>query len=152
RLTLMLTKRPSAALSELRRQEGVYRVELSQLDEEDTRALLRLHLRLNPPNPALEDLMMAKVQGNPFFIESLVGGLVEEGLLEETSGGGRVLRRSLHSLRIPDSIQDVVLNRIDLLPELEKLIVKVASVIGRIFSLDAVHELLPEGIGLEETR
>ena len=152
RLTLMVTKRPSAALSELRGLDVVHRVELSQLDEEDTRALLRLHLRLSPPNPALEDLMMAKVQGNPFFIESLVEGLVEEGLLEETTGGGRVLRRSLSSLRIPDSIQDVVLNRIDLLPELEKLIVKVASVVGRIFSLDAVHELLPEGIRLDEAK
>jgi len=152
RLTLLVTKRPGAALSELRGKDEVHRVELSQLDEEDTRALLRLHLRLNPPNPALENLMLAKVQGNPFFIESLVEGLVEEGHLEETTGGGRVLRRSLQSLRIPDSIQDVVLNRIDLLPELEKLIVKVASVIGRIFSLDAVHELLPEGIELDETK
>jgi class 3 adenylate cyclase/tetratricopeptide (TPR) repeat protein len=152
RLTLLVTKRPGAALNELRGAAVVHRVELAQLDEEDTRALLRLHLRLNPPNPALEDMMMAKVQGNPFFIESLVGGLVEEGLLDETTGGWRVLRRSLQSLRIPDSIQDVVLNRIDLLPEMEKLIVKVASVIGRIFSLDAVHELLPEGIGLDETK
>jgi len=152
RLSLLVTMRPGDALSELRAPGGVRRVDLTALDEEDTRALLRLHLRLSPPNPALEDLMITKVQGNPFFIESLVEGLVEEGNLEETTGGGRVLRRSLQSLRIPDSIQDVVLNRIDLLPELEKLIVKVASVIGRIFSLDAVHALLPEGIELDEAK
>lgn len=152
RLAMLVTMRPGEALKDLQVPGGVLRVDLTQLDEEDTRALLRLHLKLTPPNPALEDLMITKVQGNPFFIESLVGGLVEEGHLEETTGGGRVLRRSLQSLRIPDSIQDVVLNRIDLLPELEKLIVKVASVIGRIFSLDAVHALLPEGIELEEAK
>jgi len=152
RLTLLVTMRPGNALSDLRAPGVVRRVDLTQLDEEDTRELLRLHLKLSPPNPALENLMMAKVQGNPFFIESLVEGLVEEGHLEEMTGGGRVLRRSLQSLRIPDSIQDVVLNRIDLLPEMEKLIVKVASVIGRIFSLDAVHALLPEGIELDEAK
>jgi adenylate cyclase len=152
RLTLLATMRPGDALRSLHGQDTFRLVELSQLNEADAREMLRLHLRLAPPNTALEDMLMAKVQGNPFFIEALVEGLVEEGHLEESTGGGRVLRRSLQSIRIPDSIQDVVLNRIDLLPELEKLIVKVASVVGRIFSLDAVHELLPEGIELDEAK
>jgi adenylate cyclase len=152
RVTLLVTMRPGEALRSLHVLDNFFSLELSQLSEEDTRELLRLHLKLEPPNTALEDLLMAKVQGNPFFIESLVGGLVEEGLLETRPGGQRVLRRSLQSIRIPDSIQDVVLHRIDLLPELEKLIVKVASVIGRIFTLDAVHALLPEGIELDEAR
>jgi adenylate cyclase len=152
RITVLVTMRPGEALRSLHSLDNLRLLELSQLSEEDTRALLRLHLKLEPPNTALEDLLMAKVQGNPFFIESLVGGLVEEGLLETRPDGHRVLRRSLQSIRIPDSIQDVVLHRIDLLPELEKLIVKVASVIGRIFSLDAVHALLPDGIELDEAR
>ncbi len=152
KLTVLVTMRPGDALRSLHALDSFRFVELSQLNEEDARALLRLHLKLEPPNTALEDLLMAKVQGNPFFIESLVEGLVEQGMLEPGAEGRRVLRRGLHDIRIPDSIQDVVLNRIDLLPELEKLIVKVASVIGRIFSLDAVHELLPEGIELEETK
>jgi adenylate cyclase len=46
----------------------------------------------------------------------------------------------------------VVLNRIDLLPELEKFIVKVASVIGRIFTIDAVHALLPDTIQLRDAK
>ncbi len=152
RLSLLVTMRPGEALRSLHDLDTFRLVELSQLNEEDARELLRLHLKLSPPNTALENMLMAKVQGNPFFIESLVEGLVEEGHLEESTAGGRVLRRSLQSIRIPDSIQDVVLNRIDLLPELEKLIVKVASVVGRIFSLDSVHALLPEGIELDETK
>ncbi len=43
---------------------------------------------------------MAKVQGNPFFIESLVEGLVEEGLLEEDDGRqSGCCARSLQSLQ-----------------------------------------------------
>ncbi|MDY7229633.1 AAA family ATPase [Hyalangium rubrum] len=152
RLTLLVTMRPGEALRELRSMDCFRMVELSQLNEQEARALVRLHLKLAPPNIGLEDMLLGKVQGNPFFIESLVEGLVEQGLLEEGEGGRRVLRRSLQSIRIPDSIQDVVLNRIDLLPELEKLIVKVASVIGRIFTLDAVHALLPTSIDLDEAR
>jgi len=141
RVTLLVTMRPGDALRSLRELDTFRLVELSQLNEEDARALLRLHLKLSPPNTALVDMLMAKVQGNPFFIEALVEGLVEEGHLEESTGGGRVLRRGLHSIRIPDSIQDVVLNRIDLLPELEKLIVKVASVIESSLQKQAVSEL-----------
>ena len=152
RVTLLATMRPGDALRSLRSLDTLRMVELAQLNEEDTRALLNLHLKLDPPNTALEDMLMAKVQGNPFFIESLVEGLVEEGLLEEDKNGKRVLRRSLQSIRIPDSIQDVVLNRIDLLPELEKFIVKVASVIGRIFTIDAVHALLPDTIDIEDAK
>jgi adenylate cyclase len=152
RVTVLVTMRPGDALRSLRPLESFRTVDLAQLNEEDTRALLRLHLKLEPPNTALEDLLMAKVQGNPFFIESLVEGLVEEGLLEEDKSGKRVLRRGLQSIRIPDSIQDVVLNRIDLLPELERFIVKVASVIGRIFTIDAVHALLPDTIQLRDAK
>ncbi|WP_225411860.1 AAA family ATPase [Stigmatella hybrida] len=152
RLTVLVTMRPSEALRALQSLDSLRRVDLSHLSEEDTRELLRLHLKLEPPNLALESLLQAKVQGNPFFIESLVEGLVEEGHLEEGPDGKRVLRRALQDIRIPDSIQDVVLNRIDLLPDMERLIVKVASVIGRIFSLDAVHALLPGAIDLDEAK
>ncbi|XXF80693.1 AAA family ATPase [Myxococcaceae bacterium GXIMD 01537] len=152
RVTMLLTMRPGEQLKGLRALPHHHLLELTHLDDEDTRALLRLHLRLEPPSLPLEDMLLSRVHGNPFFIESLVGGLREQGYLTTLPDGQVVLQKGLQGIQIPDSIQDVVLGRIDLLPETEKMVVKVASVIGRIFTLDAVHALLPGGISMEEVR
>lgn len=149
---MLVTMRPSEQLKGLRALPYLHTLELTHLNDEDTRALLRLQLRLDPPHLPLEDMLLSRVHGNPFFIESLVEGLREQGYLATTADGQVVLQKGLQGLQIPDSIQDVVLGRIDLLPETEKMIVKVASVIGRIFTLEAVHALLPGGISMDEVR
>lgn len=148
RVTLLVTMRPGEHLKNLKGLPGLYRLDLSNLDDEDTRELLRLHLRMDPPDTALEDMLLAKVQGNPFFAESIVQGLVERGYLGPVTPGAERMerKRSLQALELPDSIQDVVLARIDLLSETEKLVVKVASVVGRIFTLEAVAELAPGSV------
>jgi class 3 adenylate cyclase/tetratricopeptide (TPR) repeat protein len=151
-VTLLVSMRPGDQLKNLRALQDLHHLELNHLNDEDTRALLRLHLRLDPPHLGLEEMLLSRVHGNPFFIESLVEGLREQGYLAAQADGTVVLQKSLQGLKIPDSIQDVVLGRIDLLPETEKMVVKVASVIGRIFTLDAVHALLPGGISMDVVR
>lgn len=145
RIMVLATMRPGDQLRGLRELPEFCPVELSSLDDDDTREMLRAHLRLSPPDLALEERLLAKVQGNPFFIESIVDGLAEQGYLGPAEPGStrRELKRGLQDLLLPDSIQDVVLSRIDLLSETEKLVVKVASVIGRVFTLDAVSALVP---------
>ncbi|MBJ6764133.1 AAA family ATPase [Myxococcaceae bacterium JPH2] len=155
RITLLVTLRPGGEqLRGFQGLAGLRTLELSSLDDDETRELLRLHLRMAPPDTGLEDLLLAKVQGNPFFTESIVQGLVEQGYVGPVGLGEErmELKRSLQGLTLPDSIQDVVLARIDLLSETEQLVVKVASVIGRIFTLDAVAELAPESIGATRIR
>ncbi|MFP2933340.1 AAA family ATPase, partial [Pyxidicoccus sp. 3LG] len=154
RLTLLVTMRPGEQLKNLKGLPGLRWMDLSSLDDEDTRALLRMHLRMDPPDTALEDMLLAKVQGNPFFAESIVQGLVEKGYLGPVAPGSRrmELKRGLQGLELPDSIQDVVLARIDLLSETEKLVVKVASVVGRIFTLEAVAALAPGSVSPQRIR
>ncbi|HZI11140.1 MAG TPA: AAA family ATPase [Myxococcus sp.] len=155
RLTLLVTMRPGEQLKGLKEgMPGLHRMDLSNLDDEDTRALLRLHLRMDPPDTALEDMLLGKVQGNPFFAESIVQGLMEGGYLGPVAPGSERMerKRSLQALELPDSIQDVVLARIDLLTETEKLVVKVASVVGRIFTLEAVAALAPDSVARSRIR
>jgi len=154
RLTLLVTMRPAEHLKSFKGLPGLHRLDLSSLDDEETRALLRLHLRMETPDTALEELLLAKVQGNPFFTESIVQGMVEKGYLGPVAPGAErlELKRGLQGLELPDSIQDVVLARIDLLTETEKLVVRVASVIGRIFTLEAVAALAPGSVSRERIR
>lgn len=141
---LLATSRPDPQLQALLAQPGCRAIELSQMSPEDVRKLIRARMRLEVPSLALEELVLGKVQGNPFFVESIVHSLLEQGHLVDGEGGRRVLGDSFSEIAIPDSIQDVVLSRIDRLPETDQTLLKVAAVIGRVFTLEAVRALLPE--------
>lgn len=102
----------------------------------------------------LRELVVARSEGNPFFIEELVGTLIDHGVLERSEGSWR-LRDLPPGFAMPDSIHAVLAARIDLLPPLEKAALQTAAVMGRIFWAGPVGELL-EGaepdLGLLEER
>src|SRR5262249_51244955 len=68
----------------------------------------------------------------PFFIEEIVRDLVETGTLVGTKGAYQ-LARPVNDLAVPASVQAVLAARIDRLPEREKQVVQIASVIGKTF-------------------
>jgi class 3 adenylate cyclase len=77
-------------------------------------------------------LVVERAEGNPFFVEEVLGSLIDAGVLERSNGGWRT-----HELpagfEIPDSVQAVIAARIDLLCEAEKAALQAAAVIGRTF-------------------
>jgi DNA-binding SARP family transcriptional activator len=72
--------------------------------------------------------LLERAEGNPFFLEELLAGLHDHSL----SAGSAV----------PDSVQAVLAARIDLLPPREKAALQAAAVMGRVFWLGAVCDLL----------
>ena len=67
---------------------------------------------------ALTQLMLARTEGNPFFIEALVQALVQQGVLRRapTSSPGApayVLTGPVPALHIPPTVQGVLAARID---------------------------------------
>jgi len=146
---LVATSRPDPRLQRLLAQPSCEAIELSQMSPEDIRVFLRARMRLAVPNIALEEMVLGKAQGNPFFVESIVHALLEQGYLVGGEDGRRELGKGLSEITIPDSIQDVVLARMDRLPEANQTLLKVASVIGRVFTLEAARVLLPEAFDRE---
>jgi class 3 adenylate cyclase/tetratricopeptide (TPR) repeat protein len=91
----------------------------------------------------LEDLIVAKAEGNPFFVEEVVKSLLELGVLRPERDR-YVLERPLAEISIPDTIHDVIMARIDRLAEAPKRALQLASVIGREFTrrlLDRIADL-----------
>ncbi|MBI3127451.1 MAG: AAA family ATPase [Candidatus Tectomicrobia bacterium] len=91
----------------------------------------------------LKALIVRKAEGNPFFVEEVVKALREVGAIQR-DGGGYVLAKRLDEVVIPDTIQDVIMARIDRLDEAPKKTLQVASVIGREFTrrlLDRLAEV-----------
>lgn len=127
--------------------------------------------RLGGPLTALAlSLIQAAAQGNPFFVEEVVASLREAGHLYCRSDGKWALAETTFAalrqanclaredghwvlapsaplaaadLGLPDSIEGVVLSRIDHLPEGPKLTLRVASVIGHRFALDLLSQVHP---------
>ena len=89
------------------------------------------------PAPVRE--LLARAEGNPLFLEELLGTLIERGALHgDRWDEGLVPGETV----VPDTVQAVLAARVDLLPPQEKAALHAAAVIGRTFWSSAVRELL----------
>src|SRR5262249_27923881 len=89
----------------------------------------------------MREALVERAGGNPFFVEELVGTLIDHGVLARWNGGWKAEELPL-GFEIPDSVQGVLAARIDLLPPSEKAALQAASVIGRVFWPAPLEELL----------
>jgi class 3 adenylate cyclase/tetratricopeptide (TPR) repeat protein len=80
----------------------------------------------------LRTVLLDRAEGNPFFLEQLIGGLIDSGALRRDVGKWR-LDVSTRPAALPDTVQGVLTARIDLLPAAEKRVLQEAAVIGRRF-------------------
>ena len=93
--------------------------------------------------------ILEKVEGNPFYIEEIIHMLVDRGLImHDRRAGWRVAPEFADSAEltdpaIPDTIQGVLLARLDLLEPQERDILQHASVMGRYFWASALRTLAP---------
>jgi class 3 adenylate cyclase/tetratricopeptide (TPR) repeat protein len=78
---------------------------------------------------ALKRLLIARTQGNPFFLEECVQTLVEIRSLTGERGAYR-LTSPLQAIQVPDTVQAVLAARIDRLSPEDKRLLQAASVIG----------------------
>jgi class 3 adenylate cyclase/tetratricopeptide (TPR) repeat protein len=77
----------------------------------------------------LTQLLIARTEGNPFFLEESVCTLVETGVLVGEHGA-YCLAQPLASLQVPATVQAVLAARIDRLPPEVKRLLQTAAVIG----------------------
>jgi predicted ATPase len=102
---------------------------LDPLPDAHADELLQALVGDDPSVAALKPLLIARTQGNPFFLEESVRTLVETGVLMGERGANR-LAKPLESLQVPATVQAVLAARIDrLLPE-ERRLLQTAAVIG----------------------
>jgi class 3 adenylate cyclase/tetratricopeptide (TPR) repeat protein len=99
---------------------------------------------------AVRSLILRKTEGNPFFIEEVIRGLIAEGtLVKDARDGTWRLARPVAALALPDTIQGVIVARIDRLEEGVKSVLKLASVIGRSFFLRILQAIAEAGDAVE---
>src|SRR5262249_56648760 len=79
----------------------------------------------DPSLAPLTPLLIARTEGNPFFLEESVRALVETNVLVGEPGAYR-LAQPLEHIQVPATVQAVLAARIDRLPPEEKWVVQEA--------------------------
>jgi class 3 adenylate cyclase/tetratricopeptide (TPR) repeat protein len=142
-VVVVLLTRERTPLATLERLSNFHMLNLGPLSAEDSRTLLRARLSLQEPDREIEDQILEKAEGNPFYIESIVRNLHEQEILTTADTGKIRLRSDARQIQLPETLQELVLTRIDQLNEDQKTVLRIASVVGRIFAYELVKMLLP---------
>lgn len=87
----------------------------------------------------IKQLILLRSEGNPFFIEEVLRSFIDEGLIEIREGIFIITDRVQYA-NIPETIDKVILSRIDRLDEKTKGLLRTASVIGRNFYYKVLEE------------
>jgi len=87
-------------------------------------------------------LLLDKAEGNPYYIEELVHSLIDQGVLaQEAETGQWHTTRAVASLDLPDTLQSLLLARIDGLSSDERRVLQMAAVIGTVFWSNVLQAL-----------
>ena len=117
-------------------------VRLQEFKPAEAEQLIRLKLESifdasQSPTPGLITHLTERAQGNPFYIEELLNYIRDQGLDPRKES-------DLEALEWPSSLQSLILSRIDQLTESQKITVRLASIIGRLFAAAWLWGAFPE--------
>jgi class 3 adenylate cyclase len=115
-------------------------INLDRLSEEDSLELMKLRLNADTIPDNLKDLINRRTEGNPFFIEESLKTLQEKGFISVTKGKLKILIDNLES-GVPETVQGVIMARIDRLEGRIREVLLNASVIGREFSKQIIEKV-----------
>lgn len=132
---------PTAVLKALSEMYIHRHLVLNELNQQAVGQLLEGRLKGKIP-PELTHFVYEKSQGNPFFAQQIVDALQDANVI--TRVGPQVyIDASLENRDLPQTVQGLIQARIDNLTEMEKLVLKLAAVIGRQFEVRVLYQSLP---------
>ncbi len=103
---------------------------IDPLPPESAEELLQALLGSDSSLAPLKQLLIARTEGNPFFLEESIRTLVETTFLVGERGSYR-LEKTLESTQVPVTVQAVLAARIDRLAPEEKRLLQSAAVVGK---------------------
>src|SRR3989449_638349 len=105
---------------------------LQNLTERDALVMASRVLGTDRFPEELRAALVAKAEGVPLFVEEVTKTLLDLGVIQRDNGSYRIVR-PIADAHVPDTIQGIIMARLDRLGEDGKRAVQLASVIGRQF-------------------
>jgi len=119
------------------------RLALGSLSRRESATLATGMLAAESLPDEIQQVVAARAEGNPFFIEEVIRSLLDVEAIRR-DGAHYVLTGRVEDLYVPDTVQDVIMARLDRLEDEPKRAIQTAAVIGREFTvrlLDRTTEL-----------
>ncbi len=139
---VLLTYRPQF-VPDWGTKSNLRQIVLGRLSEDNSLSMACHLLETQAVGSDIARQVLEKTEGVPFYIEEFVRSIKDFSLAgKHGEGTGKI---DADTLRIPSTIQDIIMARIDILPEEARQIVKTGSAIEREFS----HALISKAAGLE---
>jgi predicted ATPase len=124
-------------LLDLNRERLAEGLKLARLNHEQTRDLLTAMLSTaGDITPEFLDGIYHQTEGNPFFVEEVCKGLIEQGKLYQAGGTWR--RADMQTIVIPPSVRGAILARVERLPDQAQDALRLASFLGREFDFETL--------------
>jgi len=120
-------------------------ITLNRLSNRESLGMVHHLLGTEDVERGLEEVILEKTEGIPFFIEEFIKSLEDLKVIEKSVHGYHLTKDAL-DVSIPSTIQDVIMARVDALPEKAREVLQTGSVIEREFS----YELIKHVMGIPE--
>lgn len=128
-----------AMIQAWRRSNAATLVELDPLTPDRVAAMVRAIFDLTDVQDDTRDFLHSRSEGNPFVLEELLKAALDRGDIFRDGEGWS--RRKLAEIRIPESVRETILLRLDKLTSDQVDVLRAASVLGSSFTYSTLVEL-----------
>ena len=115
-------------------------ITLRKLSSHESRELVESLLEIDNLPEKVKEMILQKSEGNPFFIEEVIRSLIDQGLVYHEGDRWKASPEA-SNIDVPDTIQGVILARVDKLKAEARYVLQCASVIGRLFKYNLLDHL-----------
>lgn len=114
-------------------------IQLGGLKTQEARRLLGNLLGLDKLPEKITASILNRSEGNPLYLEEVLRALINDGVLHQDENGRWHSQPNVTNLNVPDTLEGVLMARLDRAGETARRAAQAAAVIGRIFPLDVLQ-------------
>ncbi|MDQ5852904.1 MAG: AAA family ATPase [Chloroflexota bacterium] len=138
------------AVAEVSYADRFTHIPLAPLSEASSLEMVERLLSMHALPEPLEKMIQEKAEGNPFFVEEVIRSLIERGaLVRDESSEGWVATPLIETIVVPDTLQGVLMARLDRLPDETKRVMQYAAIIGRVFLYRVLLQMAENATSLD---
>lgn len=123
-------------------------VRLRELTTRQSQQLVEALLTIENLPPKVKTTILQKAQGNPLFVEEVIRSLIDAGIVYRQGEVWRA-KDEIENVVVPETVQSVILSRVDRLHEPLQGLLQRAAVIGRVFTRRLLAQVVPTGVDLD---
>jgi class 3 adenylate cyclase len=124
------------AIQSWRRSGLAQLVEIAALNPQNVKAMVMSIFEETAVSDEFRDFVHDRSEGNPFVLEEMLRDAIDHGDIFRTDTGWD--RKSVHEIRLPATVRDTILQRLERLQPIEVEVLSAASAIGLTFDLSTL--------------